>query len=145
MQLSDVAPSGALATRFAEHFAAFGVDEVVPTGAEELTLKFDQKSGFEFAIATTAMKNAVDGVQLVFELAEGASMPKLLPGANHVVPTLEQLPGVTSVTVGETHPEQVTVFTEGRRAASDAVTLLNPTLPTGSTVSVALADAQPNE
>ena len=141
---SDFAPSVKVAQRFNDHFTAFGVDEVVPTGAEELTLRFDQKSGFEYMTATAAIKGAVDGVKLVFDLADGASVPRLLPGAQHIVPTYAKLPGITSVRVGETFPEQVTLVADGRKSASDAVTLLNAKLPGGASVGVTIEDIAPN-
>lgn len=142
---SDFAPSAQVAQRFSDHFTAFGADEVITTGADEVTLKFDQKSGFEYMIATAAIKGAVDGVKLVFELADGANVPRMLPGAQHVVPTLAKLPGITGVTVAETFPEQVTLFADGRRSASDAVTLLNDTLPGGASIGVTVKDVKPNE
>ena len=141
---SDFAPSVKVAQRFNDHFTAFGVDEVVPTGADEVTLRFDQKSGFEYMLANTAIKDSVDGVKLVFDLADGAAVPRLMPGAQHLVPTYSKLPGITSVRIAETSPEQVTLVADGRQAASDAVTLLRSSLPGGASVGVTIDGIAPN-
>ena len=146
MQLTSIkAPSLATAERFADHFSALGVDEVVTTSPDTLTLKFDQQSGFEFAVASMAIKNVVDGAKLVLEVADGAALPRMLPSARYVIPTLEKLPGVKQVVSTDALPPQVVVFAQDRPSASALSALLNPTYADGSKVGVTYTDSAPNE
>lgn len=136
-------PANAALQRHLGQFKAFGVDGTEVRDPQTLVLKFDQKSGFEHAVATAAMRGSVDGAKLVFELAEGASVPKMLPTPTTVVPTLSKLYGIEGVSVGETSPEQIFVNASTRESASALSALLVEKLPNGSPITVRL-QAAPN-
>lgn len=143
MQLTTpMAPSTGVVRQHLADFQALGATDAVETSYDEVTVKFGAPhSGYQFHMASTVLRDSVNGAKLVVENTSDSPIPRLFPSDDHVVRAIELLDGVKYVeqsgptdNLTQVIPS-ITVVTETQARADQLMALLRDTTPLGTGIS----------